>query len=437
MGANLEITDTGIVSPDSEEIKTAIQNIFINAFGTDLSLDDATPQGVLIDDLTQLKQASNSVLLYLANQFNPETASGIFQDALANLYFIQRHEATRSIVICRCIGIDGTVLNGLPDNNNPTRVPAMAQSTGGDIFECIATGVIGNPVTVDGVTTYTTPGYVDLPFQSKETGPIACRANTVNKIYQSVIGWDSVNNSSSGTVGKEEETREAFEQRRKESLALQATGSLAAVQAGIANLDGVTNYKVWENITDSSVTVNGVTLSPHSIWLCINSGAVESSSGDVESIAKVIYDKKSAGCDTTNTAGDNTRTCTYTDNLTGVTYTYYYDYPKDIDVYIKVLVQSELPDETVLAMKQAIWDNFNGVDENQTKAISIGDTVYAGRFFNAIAGLNTNALQIQVSESAGSGYANSLSFDMNELPVVGDRPTASSAGTNIIVEVDS
>ncbi len=134
MTANLTITDTGIVSPTTDEIKTDIQGIFINAFGSDLSLDDSTPQGVLIDGLAQMKQASNSVLLYLANQFNPEYASGIFQDALANLYFIQRKSATHSIVTCRCIGVNGTVLNGLPDDNFPDRVPAMAQSTNGDIF---------------------------------------------------------------------------------------------------------------------------------------------------------------------------------------------------------------------------------------------------------------------------------------------------------------
>ena len=162
MGANLEITDSGIISPTTSEIKSAIQTIFVNAFGSDLSLDDATPQGVLIDGLAQLKQASNSVLLYLLNQFNPEIASGIFQDALANIYFIQRKSATHSIVTCRCVGVNGTVLNGVPDDNNPTRVPAMAQSTNGDIFECVNGGIIGDP---DENNTYRTTGYIDLVFR--------------------------------------------------------------------------------------------------------------------------------------------------------------------------------------------------------------------------------------------------------------------------------
>lgn len=429
MGANLEITDTGIVSPDSEEIKTVVQGIFTNAFGTDLSLDDATPQGVLIDGLTQLKQASNSVLLYLANQFNPETASGIFQDALANLYFIQRKEATHSIVTCRCVGVDGTVLNGLPDTNNPTRIPAKAQSTNGDIFECVNTGIIGTPVDDgQGGVTYTTPGYVDLVFRSVETGPIPCGANTVNSIYQAIVGWDAVNNTASGTVGKEQESRQAFEKRRVESLALQATGSLSAVQSAIANIEGVENYKLWENATGSSITIQGVTLSPHSIWICVNSGVSS------DAIAEAIYKNKSAGCGTTQITGY--QTCTYTDSLTGVTYTYYYSNPVDVDVYIKVLVQEALPNKTKLAVAQAIWDNFNNGDANND-AITIGSPIYVSRFFSATAGTNAGILQIQASKSSASGYANSLTFNMNQLPVLGDRPTAGALGSNIIFEVDS
>ena len=423
MTANLTITDTGIVSPGSSEIKTAIQTIFTNAFGTDLSLDDATPQGVLIDGLTELKQASNSVLLYLANQFNPEVASGIFQDALANIYFIQRKSATHSIVTCRCIGVNGTVLNGIPDTNNPTRVPAMAQSTNGDIFECVSGGIIGDP---DENNTYRTPGYIDLVFRSVETGPIPCGANTVSSIYQAIVGWDSVNNSSSGTVGVEEESRSEFEKRRVESLALQATGSLGAVQSGIANLSGIEDYKLWENVTNDEVTYRGVTLSPHSIWVCVNSAV------SPDDIAEVIYKNKSAGCDT-----NGSQDCTYTDPLTGVSYEFHYDNPTDVDVYVKVSVQSAVPPEVALAIKQAIWDKFNGNTISDSTAITIGDTVYAGKFYSALADIEADIVQIQVSKSPNANFTNYVTFNMNQLPVLGDRPTAEVPGTNITVEVYS
>lgn len=489
MTANLEISETGIVSPTTNEIKEEVQSIFVNAFGTDLSLDDATPQGVLIDNFAQLKQASNSVMLNLANQFNPTFATGVFQDALGALYGITRKPATYSIVVCRCTGVDGTVLNGVPDSNYPNRVPAMAQSTNGDIFECVVGGVIGNPTTVNGETVYTTPGYVDLAFRAQETGAIACAANTVNSVYQAVSGWDSVNNSTSGTVGDEEETRAAFEERRLSSLALQATGSLGAVQAGIANLDNVTDYKVWENVTDNTIVVKGVTLKPHSVWICVNS-AVSASE-----IAKVIYDNKSAGCDTNGTIA-----CSYTDGTTGVTYSYYYDNPIDTEVYIKVTCQNEPSSGVKLLVKQNIWDTFNGVDGSD--AITIGDSVYAGKYFSSLTGLDVEVVQIQVSSLTNSisgtgvtsvktdvttfntavsgasgtytfsydgtnwklggndvtlssygieitggtaasgdeievkwtGWQNVVSFNMNQLPVLGDKPQTNEADSNVIVE---
>ena len=207
---------------------------------------------------------------------------------------------------------------------------------------------------------------------------------------------------------------------------------MGAVQSGIANLEGIEDYKVWENVTDNDVTYRGVTLSPHSIWICVNSAV------SADEIAEVIYKNKSAGCDTTNTNGANTNTCTYRDSLTGVDYTFYYDNPIDVDVYIKVTVQESVPPEISLAIKQAIWDKFNGnTISGEDTAITIGDTVYAGKFFSVLSGIDADIVQIQVSKSADSGFTNYVTFDMNQLPVLGDRPTASSPGTNIIVEVAS
>ena len=121
--------------------------------------------------------------------------------------------------------------------------------------------------------------------------------------------------------------------------------------------------------------------------------------------------------------------------MTGITYSYYYDNPTDVDTYVKVICQAAPSSGISLQIKQAVWDNFNGADDS--KAITIGDTVYAGRFFSALAGLDVDIVQIQVSKSSDSGYANYLDFDMDELPVLGDRPTSDTSPSNIIIEVAS
>lgn len=386
MSTNISVSPSGIITPQTSEIKEGFQEIFVNAFGSDLNLDDATPQGVLIDDLTQEKQLSNSLMMYIFNQLNPETAEGIFQDALAKLYFIERKAATRSIVNCVCTGLAGTVLNGVDSGN-----PALAQSVNGDIFECVTGGTI--PAS----------GSITLAFRSQETGEIPVTQNTVNRVYQTILGWDSVNNASTGTMGSNEETRAEFAKRMIDSLAINATGSLSALQSSIANLDGVTDYKLWENVTDSSVTVRGVTLNPHSVWICVNS-AVGS-----DEMAETIYKNKSAGADT-----NGSQLCSYIAPDTNVAYAYYYDNPTDQDIYVKVTTVSEPSDEVEDAIKEAIVDNFQGKSNEQR--ISIGDSILASRFVADIVEL-TDIVNVKISTD-GVTWADSLSFNMNILPTI-------------------
>ena len=75
MSTNISVSANGIITPQTSEIKQGFQQIFTDAFGGELNLDDSTPQGVLIDDLTQIKQTSNSLLLYMFNQI-PSAVSG-------------------------------------------------------------------------------------------------------------------------------------------------------------------------------------------------------------------------------------------------------------------------------------------------------------------------------------------------------------------------
>ena len=396
MSSHISVTSDGIKVPQASEIKTVFQDILKDSFGSDINLDDSTSQGVWVDDLTDEKMADNAEVLYLFNQFNPETASGVFQDALASLFGLERKIATHSVVNCQCIGIEGTVLNGIDSGN-----PAMAISTNGDKFECVTGGTIDST------------GTITLQFRSVETGSIPCSANTVNGIFGTVIGWDSVNNSASGTVGEEEESQYDFEQRRKNSLALNATGSLASVYSGVFNIKDVTDVLVEENDTGSTVTKRGVSMTQHSIYICVNGLT------NPDDLAKVIFDTKSAGCDTIGSY-----TCSYTetfDNGSTVTHTYKYDTPTDSDVYIKVIVSSLPSAESQASVKNAIFDDFNGDLTNGNSKITIGSSIYASRFLAVVSALGLQDVlleQIQVSKTSSSGFTNLLTYDMNILPTL-------------------
>ena len=400
MAGQITVNENGIQVPEASEIKGAFQGVFTSALGTDLNLDDSTPQGALIDDFTTEKQLDNAQILYLMNQLNPETASGVFQDALGMIYSIQRKPATASIANCICTGMAGTVLNGINTGN-----PATAQSVNGDIFACL------NTVTIpaSGETS-------EIPFVCTETGEKPVGVNTVNSIYQKVQGWDSVNNPNGGTLGTNVESREAFEERRKESLALNATGSLSAVKAALLNVDGVSDVFVYENDGDDAIAdYHGVSLGPHSIYCCIEGGTADD-------IGKAIYNSKSAGCDTNGSS-----TATYTDSFTGVTYSYSYQIPTAVPVYIQVNVGASIGDAVKDQIMNALYNNFYGVSGGNELKVSIGDTIYASRFSAVISNLNIDGVllkSVKVSRN-GTNWYDSISMDADELP------TLTASGTYI------
>lgn len=391
MTSQITISPTGISVPTADDVKSKFQEIFTDAFGGDLNLDDATPQGVAINDFTEEKMLDNAMLLYFFNQLNPESANGIFQDALGSIYGLQRKVATSSVANCVCIGSQGTVLKG---KSNPN--PAMVQSTNGDLFVCVNGGTI--PAS----------GTITLQFESVETGEIPVAANTLNKIYTSVSGWDSVNNTTSGVLGKEEESRVDFENRRKRELARNATGSLSSVYSRVFEIEGVTDVFVAENNknTADSTTYSGITINPHSIYVCVN-GATS------EELAQAIYDSKSAGCDTT---GSNT--CSKV--IDGKTYTYNYDIPSYETIYVKVGLGEAVSQDVQTQIKQAILDDYDGKTDDES--ITIGSTVYASRFYGDVSRLQISGLKlinVKLSKD-GNTWSDVLTFNVNELPVLSE-----------------
>ena len=392
MAGQISVTPDGIQVPQASEIKTTFQTIFTGSLGSDLNLDDATPQGDLINGLTEEKLLDNAQILYFLNQQNPETADGIFQDALGSIYGIQRKVATNSVVNCVCNGLAGTVLRGVSSGN-----PAMVQSTNGDLFQCLVGGTI--PAS----------GTITLQFAAVETGAIPVGANTLTTIYNVVNGWDSVNNPSAGTLGSEIESRADFEARRKKSLALNATGSLGSVYSHVQEVEGVTDVFVWENDTNASVTYRGITLGAHSIYIC------ENGASDASELAEAIYNSKSAGCDT-----NGTNTCSFTEPMTGVTYSYNYYTSTNTPIYIQINIAENISNSLKEIIKEAMLKEFSGESIIENEKITIGTTVYASRFYAVIEALKNDDIilkSVKISTN-GSSWQDVLSFNMNILPTL-------------------
>ena len=387
---------TGFYADDTETVRAAVAADWVAAFHkdgrVDLNTDPETPAGQLIDSQTAAITEKDTELLYLCNQFDPAKNEGIFQDAIAKIYFLSRKAATPSTTTITVRGLSGTVI---PVN---AQVMSSADDT---IWQNVAAFTIGADGTGSGV------------FRCTTEGLISAAAGTLTRIMTVVAGWDTATNEHAAVVGTLEENRGQFELRRYASVALNSRGTAAIVYARVMQLDDVIGCVVRENKTNQPKVIDGVTLSPHSVYVCVlggNNGA----------IATAMYRTVSAGCDT-----NGTTTYTVEDDTTGIKEPIHFQRPTDADITIRL----RFPDvagfsaDDLAAIRQAVFNNFYGedptvVDGSIMARPLMGDTIYAPRFAISVQNAGyTDLLDVDIAK-AGGAWSDALYVKIDENPVL-------------------
>lgn len=75
-------TDTGFVTKTVDEYKADIQAAFIRAYGSDFSLDDTTPQGILIQGLAEMLYNTDMDGVEAFSRMNLNSVGGVLLDVL-------------------------------------------------------------------------------------------------------------------------------------------------------------------------------------------------------------------------------------------------------------------------------------------------------------------------------------------------------------------
>ena len=398
---NYENPSIGLEAPDTSDIRKVVSDDWIAAFNEGngapvLDTEAATPAGQLVDAETSYIAQANAELLYLANQFDPRKAEGVFQDALAAIYFITRNVARPTRVDCVCMGLAGTV------------IPAgsIVQATTGVKFQSAQEATIP----VGGTTTVT--------FACMTPGAIQCDAHSVKTIITVIAGWDTVDNPAAGDVGNLVESQIDFETRRFASVQANGNGSAATLEGALLNLEGVTACKVLENSTSENVQLYGVTIPPHSIAICI-AGTAEPSA-----IAKTIYERKSAGCPTIGYGGTPT-SVSYTEPVSGNTYTFYVIEPTNTDIKVNVTVDyyDDIPADLSSRVRQAVTSDFYGENKDSgNRRVTFGEKLFASRFSTAVIVTAGCPTLKSITVALGSGAAaDNISIPAYVLPVISDN----------------
>jgi hypothetical protein len=247
-------TATGFVPPTDDAILAGVQADLNQAFNTTLNfgtVTNPTPQGQIAESWTATISDTYSQFCALANGVDPAFAFGRMQDAIARIYFLTRIPGQSTIVQCLCVGLAGTVIP----------FGTLAKDTSGNLYICTTTETIP------------TSGNITLQFANRVAGPIACPAGTLNTIFQTIPGWDSISNASDGVLGTNVETRAAFEARREATVQANATGFVPAIRgallgstiAGAQNVPGILDAYVQDNsnaypvaITPTGVIVGSI-----------------------------------------------------------------------------------------------------------------------------------------------------------------------------------
>lgn len=338
-------TTTGVVVPDTSEIKQQVQEEYQNALGQDLDLSDSTPQGRLIEAETIARKRVIENMALLANMFNPQQAYGIFLDSIASLFGIERVGASRTRVICTLSGTANTVIPQY----------AQAQDTNGNIYYLENEVTIGEGGTATGM------------FLSLNKGAIECPAGTLTQIVTAVLGWDSVTNGSDGEVGADGESDTELRQNLP-TQQYQGKSLVESIKSAILEIDGVKSAFVRENPTNTTKTLLNSRDSSRNIVMPANSLYVCVDGGENEDIAKAIFNTKSLGC---AYASENNETPVdysvpyvigeeteeqqtenvYFDNLTEGGYA--------VPVAVAITVKTGSTNDLTEAVKQAIQDYAN------------------------------------------------------------------------------
>ena len=374
------VASTGVIVPDTEEILAGIQAEYQAIFGADLVVTPDTPQGMLItaDAIARSETVQNNAVI--ANEINPNVASGTFLDAIMALTGMQRLAATQTVVPnVTLTGVNGTVI---PEGS-------QASTAAGILFTSLATVVI-------------TGGTATVNFAAVEFGPIACNIGDLNQIVSSINGWETVTNSTAGTLGQNVQSDQAARAMRLNTLAFQGVTLPEAITSALYNVPGVTSLTFQENTTAGTETLNGITMVANSIWACVAGG---SDSG----VASALLENKSLGA-----AFNGGTSVVLIEPASGQSYTVLFDRPSNVEFLVRVTTTNGSAaniQNAVIAWAAGTVDGLGGLgvgtDVSPFEIAAAICSLYPGYFIS----------KVELSPTGGSPTwsTNTMTININQL----------------------
>ena len=299
------VEKTGVIVPDTAELRQGVESEWRALFGPDLLLTPESPEGVVVTAETEARDAVVRNNAAVANQINPNLAGGVFLDSIAALTGLVRRRAEPSLVIA--------LLRGVPSTIIPAGVRVKTEA--GDEFASKKAVVLDET------------GRAETYFYSAVQDSVPCPAGSLTEIQDGVLGWETITNPGPAVLGQTVENDVLFRRRRRQTLFLQGIALPQAITSALYDVPGVSSVVYRENFTSAPKNVDGKTLAPHSIYVCVDGG-------ENEAVAAALHHNKSGGC-----GWNGGTTVPVQDTASGQTYFVQFDRPELVPVLARYTVK--------------------------------------------------------------------------------------------------
>lgn len=377
LGLSATVTAEGISAPDYQTVLDTITGYFQQIYGSDAYLDPDSKDGQMVALVALAIHDANNTAISVYRSFSPSTALADALTSNVKINGITRRAATNSTVDVLIEGEAGTLITN-----------GSVKDANGIIWNLPAQVAIG----IDGTVIATASCSV--------AGAVAAPAGSVNKINTPTRGWVSATNPQAATVGVAAETDAELRVRQSQSVTLASLSPFDAVDGAIANVEGVTRHKLFEN--DTEVTdVNG--LPAHSI-----SAVVEG--GDATVIANTIRSVKGQGVSTFG------MTAVVVTDRYGNPYTIRFSRPVDVPVFVSITLRA------LTGYTSDVGDEMKAAVASYINSLAIGDSVLLSRVYSpanlgVVSGGNAryyDIMELLIGRSADSVAAANLTVLYDE-----------------------
>lgn len=266
-----ELTAAGLSTKDNltllADLTTGLQNIYAQN-GETLNLDSNTPDGQLIEIISELGTVVRELITEVYNSCDPDKCVGSVQDNRYQINYLTRKAGAYTLQNIEITTNKTATLQGLDAMYNEPEAAAYSLSDdNGNVWYLVDTVTL-------------TAGTATKEFRAKEKGEVIPTIGTITNQVTVVEGVTNViNNVGATSIGYEEESDSDFRIRRSVSTTTRSENNLDTIEANLLNLDGVVEVKTHQNVgntTDSTGTL------PHNIWVIVEGGANKD-------IAEIIY----------------------------------------------------------------------------------------------------------------------------------------------------